>query len=239
MKKGRHVAAIGLLCLAGLAQAGGDNDLDELQSRIGKDWVLVKDDRVHRIKTWIKQEDGKRMRSFRIEAYINGRIEDYVRMALDIEGLRRWYYQVTDSRLLKKVSATEYVTYMVHRAPPGSPDRDVISSLTYVPQTDTKKTLEIKARAMPGYLPAKPPLVRMLAEDYVTVLTPVGRNLFRQDTEGYIDPGGNEPAWSINFIQRIAPYNTQVSIYRRLQQGADLDRSTPLPFVVHEADYYQ
>lgn len=234
----RRFITISLLAISSTAFASSDNDLDELQGRMGNEWVLVKNDRLHQIKTWIKQEDNKRTRSFKIEAIINGKIEDYVRMALDIDDTKRWYYEVIESKLLKKISATEYLLYMVHNAPPGSPDRDVILQITYVPQTANKPSLEIKAVSLPNYLPSKPPLVRMEAENYITTLTPLGKNQYKQETEGYIDPGGHDPAWVINFIQRIAPYNTQVSIYRRLQQNNMVEKA-PLPFPIYEAEHYQ
>lgn len=231
------VAAI--LATASVADAADENDLDELQSRMGNEWVLVKNDRRHQIKAWIKQEYGKRTRSFKIESTLPGKLESYVRLTLDYDNIKKWYYEVSESKLLKKISPTEYIAYVVHQAPPGSPDRDAVLHINYVPQTKTKKTLEIQVVSLPQYLPVSPPFVRMVAENYTTTIMPLDNNEVRQVTEGYIDPGGREPAWVINFIQRIAPYNTQVSMHRRMQQLDAMDYQAPLPFPVYEASFYQ
>ena len=51
--------------------------------------------------------------------------EKVARLMLDFPGYDKWYWQVMESKLLKQVSPTEYVVYVVHRAPAGLPERDV------------------------------------------------------------------------------------------------------------------
>ena len=35
--------------------------------------------------------------------------------------------------------------------------------------------------------------------------------------EGYIDPGGVIPSWTINFVQRSAPYTSMLGLARMVQ----------------------
>ena len=62
------------LCMMAVASPAlaSKDDLDELQDKLGNEWVQVKNDRRHSMKTFVKQEDGKRFRSFKVEATFEG-----------------------------------------------------------------------------------------------------------------------------------------------------------------------
>jgi hypothetical protein len=118
-----------LVVLAPLSYAAMD-DLDELQEKLGNEWVIVKNDQRRNIKTYAKQEDGKRYRSFKVEAILDSTVEAGARVLLDAENYTKWYWEVFESKMLKQVSATEYYIYLKHRAPVSLPDRDVILHAT-------------------------------------------------------------------------------------------------------------
>jgi hypothetical protein len=44
------------------------------------------------------------------------------------------------------------------------------------------------------------------------------------------------PSWSINFVQRNAPYSTLLGMARRLQQDDLINSKIPLPFAVYNAE---
>lgn len=234
------IKAVKTLLLASLivgTSAYAAGDLDEFQSKVNDQWVLLKNDRLHSIKTFTKKERDKRIRSFRIEAIIDASLESYMRMTLDIDSYKKWYFEVSESKVLRRNSPTDYYIYLVHNAPFGIPDRDVISHVTIEPQGPGRPYITISHVAVPDFMPLKPPYVRMAATNYGTRLTPLPGGKILQETEGYIDPGGNDPTWAVNFVQRSGPYNTQVSINRRLQHPEILNNTTPLPFPVYDADH--
>ncbi|WP_130413953.1 START domain-containing protein [Fluviicoccus keumensis] len=212
--------------------ANDENELDELQGKLGNEWVQVKNDRLRNIKTFAKQEDGKRYRSFKVEAELEGTAEAGARVLLDFENYRKWYWEVLDSKLLRKVSATEYYMYMVHRAPGGLPNRDVILHASVEPQSKTQKSLTLRVKAVPDFTEPKPPLVRMPAEDMTVKFTPLPGNKVQVEAEGYIDPGGKVPTWAINFIQRSAPYSVMVGLQRMIRLDEYAKARTPLPFTI-------
>jgi hypothetical protein len=76
----------------------------------------------------------------------------------------------------------------------------------------------------------------MLAEDMSAKITPLANGKLHIINEGYVDPGGAMPSWSINFVQRNAPYSTLLGMGRRLQQDDLMSSKTPLPFAVYNAD---
>lgn len=212
--------------------AHAESDLEELRGSdvLTNEWKLVKNDKLRNIKAYLKREDGKKIRSFRIEAIIDAPMEAVARVGFDIDNYRRWYWQLLDARLLKKVSDREYIYYLVHNAPVGNPDRDVILRAVVEPYTPQKGYALVRINALPDYLPPKPPLVRMQAEDMVVKYTPLGKNKTLFENEGYIDPGGAAPVWTINFVQRQAPYAAVVGMLRMLQLPEYLNPDKPLPY---------
>lgn len=220
------------------ALAVDDEGIDELQTKLGNEWVLVKNDKLRNIKTFAKQEDGKRFRSFKVEASLEGTAETGARVLLDFDNYNKWYWEVQESRLIKKVSATEYYLYLVHRAPFSLPNRDVILHASVEPQTKSKKEITLRVKAVPDFLEQKPPLVRMQAEDMTVTFTPQANNHVLIEAEGYVDPGGNVPTWANNFIQRSAPYSILVGLQRMVIKDEYIHAKQPLPFPVYDYTAY-
>lgn len=221
-----------MLAIASPALASKD-DLDELQDRLGNEWVRVKNDRRHNMQTFVKQEDGKRFRSFKVEATFDGELDDLVRVLLDFDNYRDWSWHVLDNKMLKKVSPTEYYIYVVHDSPYGVPDRDIALRMVFEPQTPSKPYVTLRTTAVPDFIPEKPPLVRMLAEDMVAKLTPLPNGKLLITNEGYVDPGGRMAPWAINFVSRNAPYITLLGMRRQMQQDKYTSDKSPLPFPVN------
>ncbi|HQV22489.1 MAG: hypothetical protein H6996_05620 [Moraxellaceae bacterium] len=211
------------------------NDLDEFRSKLTNEWLLVKNDRLRNIKTYARLEDGKRYRSFKLEATLETSVESLARVLLDFENYTRWFWKTRESKLIRQNSPTEYMVYMVHDAPYGLPDRDTVIKGIIEPQAKNKPYVTLRVTATPDALPAKPPLVRMIAEEMTIKFTPVGVNQVEMTTEGYFDPGGVVPAWAANFVQRNAPYAVIVALQRMAQRPEYNNKSKqPLPFPIYD-----
>ncbi len=210
-----------------------NEDLDALQDKLGNEWVLVKNDQRRNIKTWAKQEDGKRYRSFKVEAILNSNVETGVRVVLDAENYTKWYWEVFESKMLKQISPTEYYIYLKHRAPISLPDRDVILHAKVTLQKKPSDPIILTVKAAPDYIPEAPPLIRMPAEDMIAEFTPLPNNQVKLVAEGYVDPGGRVPTWANNYIQRNAPYSILVGLLRMMTNDTYRKSKTPLPFKVY------
>ena len=236
-KKLNNWALIGLLLLPfSSIHADPSNDLEEFRSKLTNEWLLVKNDRLRKIKTYARLEDGKRYRSFKVEAILDSSVEAGVRVLLDAENYTKWYWEVFESRLLKQASPTEYFIYLKHRAPVSLPDRDVILHAVVTPQKKPTDSIVINVKAAPDYIPEAPPLIRMPAEDMIAEFTPLPNNQVKLVAEGYVDPGGNMASWAINFVQRSGPYTTLLGMRRMLQQPELINSKMPLPFPVYNFD---
>lgn len=221
---------LGLLLALGLgfAHAADDDAAAEQNKKDG--WYVVKNDTHRNIRAWARQEDEKRLRSFKVDGALSGTPEDLVKVLLDFNGYDRWFWSVRESRLLKQVSPTEYYMYIVHRAPYPVTDRDTVLHAKIKPQTRHDPRVIISVSAAPDYLPPQPGLVRMAAEEFTVVFLPQPEGKIDIQVSGYIDPGGRVPAWAANLVQRAAPYHTVRGLYRMLERPEKLDQSIQPPF---------
>lgn len=228
--------AVAILMTTLSLPALANKDLDDIRAENKQSdvWRLSKHDKRHEIKAYIKNEEGKNIRSFRVEAYIDAPIEVITRVQADVENYVRWYFAVLEVKLLKKVSDKEFIFYMVHDAPIGTPDRDVILRATIEPMTTKRPYIIIKMNALPDFLPDKPPYVRMEAENYVVKMTPINKERTFIEAEGFIDPGGVAPSWAVNFVQGKGPYANMMGMRRMVTLPQYQNATTPTPFTFFE-----
>jgi hypothetical protein len=228
--------SLALLIGALSSTAVANKALDDIraESKTNDGWRLVKNDRRHEIKAYVKNEEGTNIRSFRVEAYFDAPIEVLTRVQADVDSYVRWYFEVLEAKMLKKVSDKEFIFYMVHSAPVGLPDRDVVIQATIEPMTAKKPYIVINMASLPNFIPEKPPYVRMVAENYVVKLTPQGQNRTLLESEGFIDPGGVSPAWAVNFVQGKGPYTNMLGMRRMITLPQYQDKKAPMPFSFFE-----
>ena len=183
------------------------------------EWQLVKNDVTRNIKTYIREGDAKRI-NFKIDAVIEGTLEAVARVHFDINNIKHWYWETLDSRLLQKVSSTEYYYYMQYNAPVTMPDRDAILHAKIEPYSAKKGYMQLSIKAVPDYLPPQGNLVHVQEQDMTVKFTPIAKDKVRLEAEGFVDPGGIAPTWAMNFIQRNAPYSTMLGLQRRVTMAA-------------------
>lgn len=198
------------------------------------EWLMVKHDATRNIKTYIREGDVKRI-NFKIDAIIEGSLETVARVHFDIDRIKSWYWETMDSRLLKKVSSTEYYYYMQYNAPVTMPDRDAILHATVEPYSAKKGYMQLTIKAVPDYLPPQGNLVRVQEQDMVVKMTPIAKDRVRIEAEGFVDPGGIAPTWAMNFVQRNAPYSTMLGLQRQVNMAVHNGTLTePSPFTYME-----
>ena len=211
-----------------------EGDLKDLRPDVNKkEWQLVKNDTTRSIKTYIREGDGKRI-NFKVDAMIEGALEAVARVHFDVDNIKHWYWETLDSRLLKKVSSTEYYYYMQYNAPVTMPDRDAILHAVIEPYSVKKGYMQLSIRAVPDYLPAQANLVRVQEQDMIVKFTPLGKEKVHLEAEGLVDRGGIAPTWAMNFVQRNAPYSTMLGLQRRVNMTATTAQTEPSPFIYSE-----
>lgn len=208
-----------LLMMPIVSFAAKGDDLEELRadSKRNNEWILVKKDQLKDITTWAKREDGKNIRSFKIEMIAQADLETIARVHFDVDNIKRWFWETKESKLLKKVNDKEYYYYQVFNAPLTIPDRDAIIRAQIEPFTAKRGYMAMKLTSIAEFMPEQPSKVRVAALNYYLKFTPIDKATTRIEVDGYVDPGGITPAWAINFVQRTAPYTTMIGLARMLQ----------------------
>ncbi len=232
----KKTLALGLVLMLPLTSViAATDDLDELRgSNDANEWQLVKNDARRNIQTFSKREDGKRIRSFKVDMIVDAPLETLARIHFDYDNYTHWYFKARNSKLLKRVSPTEVYYYQVFSAPYGLPDRDVILHNVIEPYTPQKGFLRFNITAVPTFMPEQPSLVRILAMNMTVTFTPLPNGKTRLESEGYLDPGGITPAWATNYVQRNAPYSVMLGLQRMALSGEYNDYKTPLQFKFKE-----
>ena len=190
-------------------------------------WQLAKEDKTHDIKAWQKPEknaENKTVRYFKLDYIVDADLETTGLAYMDIENWARWWWKVKEVRMLKMTSPYDFIFYLTHQAPVANPDRDAIISVHVEPYNKHKGYATMTMKALPDYLPAKPGQAQMQAEDMTAKFTPRDSTHTRVELEGYIDPSGNMPDWSVTFLQRQAPYSTALGFQRWAKSRQDYYR---------------
>jgi hypothetical protein len=200
-------------------------------------WSLVRDDHTRDIRAYARQEDGKPQRSFRVDATIAGKPEDLAAVLLDFENYPKWFWNVREAHLLKKVAATEYYIYVVYQAPYPLANRDCILHARATPQSRNDKRFILSVSAAPGYLPPQPGLVRMPANQFTVVFSPEPDGRIETHVNGYMESGGEVPLWAADFVQQAAPYYTVRGLQRMTENPAGASKQ-PLPFPIYSYDEF-
>ena len=228
------VAITALTPISALAAKGDDVDDLRADSKRANEWIVVKKDRLKNITTWAKREDGKSIRSFKVDMVVDASLETLARVHFDAENIKRWFWETKESRLLKKVNDKEYYFYQVFNAPLTIPDRDSVLHVIVEPFTAKRGHMMLQLKAAPDFMPPQPGKTRVAAQDYYIKFTPIDKNTTRLESSGYIDPGGVTPAWAINFVQRSAPYVSMLGLARMVQLPYYRDSKEPVDFTYME-----
>lgn len=205
-----------------------NDDIDDLRNDPhANEWKVVKVDKSHKITAYDKRNLNQSIRSLKVEFEIDGSLTDIATVAFDYENYKKWWWEILDCRLLKKVSDTEFYYYVKYRAPFPLPPRDSINRVIIEPYTKLRGYAKITLSASPKYLPTYPSIVRMPGHDMSFTFTPTAeKNIYKGLVEGFIEPGGNPPDWAVNAVQRNAPYQTVLGLQRMVKLAHN---KTPKP----------
>lgn len=230
-----------LLLLSLLVPIAHADDLLPVSQEVGapgtapdaQGWWLVKDDKHRDIHCFARAEDYKEQRSFRVSATINGKPDDLAQVLLGFDGYANWLWSARESRLLKRVSATEYYLYVVYDSPYPLANRDSVLHARVKPQGHGDDRLILTVSAAPTYYPVQPGLVRMTTEDFTLVFTPLPGDRIEADLAGVMDLGTDVPTWAANFVRDEGPYYTMRGLQRLAQEPRNIGVRQQLPFPVY------
>ena len=214
----RHYGLLSLLLSCSLWVPGGAWAGDPDQNTIlAAGWHLAKDDHIHHIQAYLRQDSGKRLKSFLIEADFSADPSLVAAVFTDFDHYCDWIYRCGETRLLHRISDTEYQVYVIHRAPYGITDRDTI--IHGVGFRDEKRhAVVIRTWEEQHLLPDQPHYIRMINEEMEWIFSSRGPGKVHLELVGYADPGGWIPRWIDNLVQLDAPYYSVRGLLRMFKR---------------------
>ncbi len=176
--------------------------------------------------TYLRQDPGQRLKSFRIEADVRTSAPALGAIFTDFDHYCDWIYRCGEARVLKRISDTEYLIYIIHRAPYGVSDRDtIIHGKAY--RDPAHHAVIIKTWEERYALPEQPHLVRMIHEELEWTFTAKPDGIIHIQLLGYADPGGWIPRWIDNMVQLDAPYYSVRGLMHHVNRPEYVDAKLP------------
>jgi hypothetical protein len=134
---------------------------------------------------------------------------------LDFDNYKEWQFETRISKALKKISDTEFIYYCKIEAPWPVSDRDMVVKLHSV---RTSNELRVSANSEKGILSPQKDLVRVPASRSQWIVIEKAKNQLEVKYEIQIDPGGNVPAWLVNWVCANAPLQSFQALKKRIEE---------------------
>lgn len=140
-----------------------------------------------------------------------------IQLFSEVENYPLWVYNVTEAKMLKKVTETEMYYYSRIDFPWPMTDRDVIMH-TNVEQNPVTKTVVSTSTSVYDFIATKKDVVRMPITRTTWKMTPGKNGWLYIEYYLYSDPGGSIPDWAVNMALDMGPRETIKSIRKLLNE---------------------
>lgn len=168
-------------------------------------WRLVKDK--DQIQVYTRETPGKRLTELRVECDMPGTQSQLVAMLSDISNYKNVMYKTKSAQLVRRVSETELVYYVVTALPWPVSDRDMSVQLTFS-QDPNSKILQVRGVGVPNMVAARPNTVRIADWLAVWQARPISKQRMHVTYTCRVDPGGDIPAWLDNMAAANSAYQS-------------------------------
>lgn len=178
------------------------------------DWV--KESKEDGIQAYSRIKEGKTYYEFRTVFTTKTTIYKAKKLITNIDNLKTWLPSTLDSKLLEKVSDTEFYGYTVTDAPWPASNRDLVFKMTVKRHSSKSYTITLKGE--PNYYPIQSGKVRV--KEYLAVwkIDLKDDNLIEIDYTASFDPGSTYPNWLIKNSMIEARIETSLNFRKQLEK---------------------
>jgi len=178
-------------------------------------WVLRKEKDgifVYDLKT-----DTSKFNSIKVETELPGRVEDLLKILMDVGSHYKWAYGTKSASLLKRISDKEIIFYKKINSPALMvSDRDIVIRMKII-QNSTSKSINVESIALPNFIPTKESLVRIPMSNENWIITPLDNQRIKIRYYLQIDPGGALPPMLVNLFVARGPYESFTNLKELLE----------------------
>ncbi len=179
-----------------------------------EEWKQIRDK--EGITVFTRSNPNMAFKEFKSSMVIEAKLEQFLAVLYDIEGLESWGYNLKSADLVRREADSIQIYYAVAKAPFPYKNRDGVY-LNRFKWNPAEKQLKVEIDLLEDVIPEKDNLVRM--EGYGTWLVSVlndGR--LKIDFQMQMDPGGSIPAWMANMFAGDSPYYTLTGLREAMSE---------------------
>lgn len=179
------------------------------------DWKLAINN--NGIKVYKSDVPHRVFKAIKVECTLEGTYSKLVSILTNVAEFNTWIYHTKTSKLLQQTNPLDLVYYAETYLPWPIVNRDLLIHLK-ISSDSLPSVLNISGSIGPNLVPKKAGKVRVnhyMAKWRVTMPSPGKLKIF------YIleiDPGGGMPAWAANAFAAKGPYETFLSLSKKLKQ---------------------
>jgi hypothetical protein len=159
-------------------------------------------------------QNGSRM-EMKAETVLDVPLSNMVAMVQDVEFYPNWMYRCSESRIIKRVSETEFYYYLVTTVPWPVSNRDMVVHVL-VSQNDSSGTVEFDLHGIPDYIDEVDGIVRVQVFEGKWILKPLSGGKIQVIQKLMVAPTGALPTWMVNLAAIEGPYGTMVGMVEKV-----------------------
>ena len=167
------------------------------------------------IKVYTCNTDTSKFKSIKVECTLNCSLDKLESLLLDFNNYILWQFNTTESKTLKKINDSEFIYYCKVEAPWPVSDRDMVVKLRSIRSSNE---LKVSANSERGILSPQKDLVRVPASRSLWIATEKNKGQLEINYSIQIDPGGNVPAWLVNWVCANAPLQSFQALRKLVEQ---------------------
>ncbi len=180
-----------------------------------KDWQFQKDTKG--IEVYYRDSDDSFIKELKMTTVMDGSLSAVYSVLNDLPLYTTWIYGCDYAELVARPSDYEMHYYAITDFPWPMSDRDYVikSTMTQDPETRVVSSTSIAVR---DARPKKKNMVRLDDMKITWKMTPLKDKKVRIDYYLKSDPGGNIPAWAVNFALDRGPMQSMLRFKKLLKE---------------------
>jgi len=175
-------------------------------------WDLAKES--DGVKVYTRTNKVMSFKEFKATMTVKAKVQDFVSVLFDVDGLTSWGYNISESKLLERPNDTIQIYYAVAKAPWPYKDRDGIYKNTFEWDKNSG-SLTVEIELLEDERELSNSFVRMDGYGFWKV-EEISANELKIDFQMQVDPGGSIKAWMANMFVTDSPFKTMTGIRKAM-----------------------
>ena len=182
----------------------------------GQSWNLVKEKDGIRIFT--RKDSNSSLKSYKAETTFRADLDKLSLIIGNAKQLDWWDKNISEIKVLASEENVFTQFYLVYDVPWPLANRDLVVDARISTNTVTGERI-IVSKPLLNVIPEKPGLVRIKKYWQKWTIQPAANGNVHLSLEGFVDPGGNVPAWLYNIFITETPFEVMKAIREKTFPG--------------------